>query len=338
MKAARMYGTGETVKVETIADPTPPEGWALVKVRSAGVCGTDLHFLEGLLPPGKIPMILGHEIAGDVADAPERSGFRSGDRVSVYNLMNCGRCQYCSRGRDELCSEAIGQIGFSHDGGFAEYVCAPVRSLIPLPAKVSYSSGAVLSCSGLSAVHAVRLSGIGLMDTVVVNGVGGVGLMVAQVAKLTGARVIAIADSEEKAALAHNVGIEETIVVSGYAGLPNEIRKRTDGRGADAFFELVGTTATTAAGLQALAKTGVFVIIGYTKDHIDVDPLWMVIGELRLIASVAGARKDLEDVLNLAGEGKIQTVIQSEMPIDSVNEALGLIRNRKSLGRNVISF
>jgi len=338
MKVARMHGTGDTVKVETIAEPTPPEGWALLKVRSAGVCGTDLHFLEGLLPPGKIPMILGHEIAGDVAEAPEGSGFKPGDRVSVYNLMNCGDCLYCNKGRDELCSDAIGQIGFTHDGGFAEYICAPVRNLIPLPAEVSYADGAVLACSGLSAMHAVGLSGIGLTDTVVVNGVGGVGLIVAQVAKLTGARVIAVADSDEKAALAHGVGIEETIVVSGYDGLPDEVRKRTDGRGADAFFELVGTSATTAAGLQALAKTGVFVIIGYTKDHIDVDPLWMVIGELRLIASVAGAKKDLEDVLNLAKEGRIRTVIQSEMPLDRVNEALSLIRNRKSLGRNVIAF
>jgi propanol-preferring alcohol dehydrogenase len=338
MKAARMHGTGDTVRIETIAEPTPPEGWALVKVRSAGVCGTDLHFLEGLLPPGKTPMTLGHEIAGDVAETPEGSGFRPGDRVSVYNLMNCGSCQYCRKGRDELCSEAMGQIGFTHDGGFAEYVSVPVRNLIPLPAEVSYADGAVLACSGLSAVHAVKLSGIGLMDTVVVNGMGGVGLMVAQVAKLTGARVIAIADSEEKARLAHSVGIEETIVISEYKNLPDEIRKKTDGHGADAFFELVGTSTTTTAGLQALAKTGVFTIIGYTKDHIDVNPLWMVIGELRLIASVAGARKDLEDVLLLAKQGRIRTVIQSQMPLDNVNEAIALIRNRKSLGRNVISF
>jgi 2-desacetyl-2-hydroxyethyl bacteriochlorophyllide A dehydrogenase len=338
MKAARIHGTGDTLKVETVEEPTIPEGWARVRVRAAGVCGTDLHFLERLLPPGKIPMVLGHEIAGDVEKAPEGSGFKPGDRVSVYNLMNCGRCEYCRNGRDSLCTDAIGQIGFTHDGGFAEYVPVPVRSLMPLPTGVSYADGAVLACSGLSARHAVRLSGIGLMDTVIVNGVGGVGLMVAQVAKLTGARVIAVADSDEKAALAKGVGVDETIVMSDYKTLPDEVRKRTDGRGADGFFELVGTSATTAAGLQSLSKTGVFVIIGYTKDHIDVDPLWMVIGELRLIACVAGARKDLEDVLELAGQGKIRTVIQSEMPLDEVNTALDLIRTRKSLGRNVIAF
>jgi propanol-preferring alcohol dehydrogenase len=338
MKAARMHGTGDAIRVERIEEPTTPAGWALVKVRAAGVCGTDLHFLEGLLPPGKTPMVLGHEIAGDVVEAPDGSGFKPGDRVSIYNLMNCGCCPYCRIGRDSLCAEAIGQIGFTHDGGFAEYVPVPITSLISLPPGVSYADGAVLSCSGLSARHAVRLSGIGLMDTVVVNGMGGVGLMVAQVAKLTGARVIAVADSDDKAALAKGVGVEETLVIDDYQSLPDEIRKRTDGRGADAFFELVGTSPTTGAGLQSLAKTGVFVIIGYTKDHIDVDPLWMVIGELRLIASVAGARSDLVDILKLADEGKIRTVIQAEIPLDDVNRAIDLIRTRKSLGRNVIVF
>ena len=338
MKAARMHEIGKPLKIEDIPKPVVPDGWALLKVRAAGVCGTELHLLDGLLPPGKIPMTLGHEIAGEVIEAPENSGINPGDRMCVYNLMNCGRCKFCISGHDELCMNPIGQIGFTHDGGFAEYVAVPARNLVPLPIEVSFSDGALLTCAGMTAVHAVKLSGIGLLDTVVVNGVGGVGIMVAQVAKLAGARVIAVADSSEKADLMKKVGVEEAIVTNNYDSLPDDIREMTDGCGADAFFELVGTSESSAAGLKSLAKTGCYVIIGYTKDHIDVDPLWMVIGELRLLASVAGSKKDLEDVVRLSMKGQIRTVIQSELALDDVNRAIDLIRERKTLGRNIITF
>lgn len=338
MLAAVMHNIGEDLKVEKVPDPTVPEGWALVKVRAAGVCGTELHFLEGLLSSGKSSFILGHEIAGDVMEAPQGSGFKKGDRVSVYNLMNCGKCSYCREGRDELCSNVAGQIGFTQDGGFAEYVAVPVGSLVSLPDEVPYTHGAVLACSGMTAMHAVRLAGVGLTETVVIDGVGGVGLIVGQVAKLAGARVLAIADSEEKAALACKVFADDVIITKDYSNVPDDIKKKTGGKGVDAFFELVGTSASTTAGLNSLAKKGRFMIIGYTKDRIDVDPLWMVIGELKLMASVAGAKKDLEDILQLAKEGKIKVTIQSEMKLDSINEAISRLKNRTSLGRNVICF
>lgn len=338
MKAARIQELGKPLKIDEISKPEVPDGWSLIKVRSAGVCGTELHILDGLLTPGKIPMTLGHEISGEVIEVPKDSGFNPGDRVCVYNLMNCGQCQYCINGHDELCEQAIGQIGFTHDGGFAEYVTVPTRNLVPLPTEVSFSDGALLTCAGMTAVHAVKLSGIGLLDTVIVNGVGGVGIMVAQVAKIAGARVIAVADSNEKADLMKEIGIEESIVIDNYDSLLEDIRKMTDGRGADVFFELVGISASSEAGLKSLAKTGRYVIIGYTKDHIDVDPLWMVIGELKLMASVAGSKKDLEDIVELSRRGQIKTIIQSELELKDINYAIDLIKSRKSLGRNVIVF
>ena len=338
MKAARIQGIGQPLKIEDISKPEVPDGWSLIKVRAAGVCGTELHILDGLLPPGKIPMTLGHEISGEVIEVPKDSGFNPGDRVCVYNLMNCGKCKFCINGHDELCEHAIGQIGFTHDGGFAEYVAVPTRNLVSLPIEASFSDGALHTCAGMTAVHAVKLAGIGLLDTVVVNGVGGVGIMVAQMAKIAGARVIAVADSNEKADLMKEIGIEESIVISNYDSLPEDIRKMTDGCGADAFFELVGTSESSEAGLKSLAKTGRYVIIGYTKDHIDVDPLWMVIGELKLMAVVAGSKKDLEDVVELAKRGQIKTIIQSELELKDINYAIDLIKSRKSLGRNVIVF
>jgi 2-desacetyl-2-hydroxyethyl bacteriochlorophyllide A dehydrogenase len=338
MKAALYHEKAKALKIESVPDPKVPQGWALIRVRAAGVCGTELHFLDGILGPGKTPFILGHEIAGEVVEAPKGSNWKIGDRVCIYNKMNCGKCRNCRNGSDELCSNPVGQIGFSHDGGFAEYVVAPESSLVSLPQELSFVDGAVLSCGGISARHAVRLAEIGILDTVVVDGVGGVGLMVAQVAKLAGARVLAIADSDKKAELMKRVGIEESIVIEGYEGLAKKILAKTEGKGVDAFFELVGTRDSTREGLLSLADLGRFVIIGYTKDRIDVDPLWMVIGERKLLSSVQGAKRDLEDVLELARRGKINTVVQNQFPIEKVNDALQAIRERKSLGRNVIVF
>ncbi len=339
MKAALLYTGEQSLKVENIANPTVPKGWALVKVRAAGVCGTELHFLvDGLMPLAKSPFILGHEIAGEVVEVPEGTGFKKGDRVSIYNLVNCGHCSYCRAGLDSLCPNATGQFGFNLDGGFAEYVTVPPTSLVHLPDKVSFNDGAILACSGMTAVHAVKMADIGFRDTVVVNGVGGVGLAVGQVAKNTGARVLAIADTQEKADLAKKLFADEVVITKDYSNVAEDIKKLTDGNGVDAFFELVGTAASANAGLNSLAKRGRYVIIGYTKDHVDLDPILMVIYELRIMASVAGTKQDLEDVLKLCEQGKVKVFVQSELKLDDVNVALEKLKNRTSLGRNVIVF
>ena len=127
----------------------------------AGVCGTELHFLEGMIPPPHDRFVLGHESAGVVLEAPAGSAGREGDRVAVYNFVGCGRCTSCRTGRESLCTDPVGQLGFSLDGGFADVVRVPGGNLIPLPETVSFETAAVLACSGMSVVHASRLAGSG---------------------------------------------------------------------------------------------------------------------------------------------------------------------------------
>ena len=146
--------------------------------------------------------MLGHESAGVVLEAPPGSAVAEGDRVAVYNFVGCGTCRSCRTGRESLCVDPVGQLGFSLPGGFADVIRAPAENLIPLPESVSFETAAILACSGMSVVHASRLANIGLGDTVIVDGIGGVGLMAVQVAVAAGARVIAVADSKEKGDLA----------------------------------------------------------------------------------------------------------------------------------------
>jgi propanol-preferring alcohol dehydrogenase len=337
MKAALLYEGGK-VRVEETPEPAA-DGWALVSARAAGVCGTDLHFLEGMIPPPTVPFQLGHEAAGIVLAAPPGSRVQEGDRVAVYNFVGCGSCDPCRTGRESLCLTPVGQLGFSLPGGFADVVRAPAENLVPLPEKISFETAAVLACSGMSVVHASRLAGIGLGHTVVVNGIGGVGLMAVQVAVAAGARVLAVADSEARAALARDLGAAEAFVLEqgeGYEGLPDRIKELTGGLGADHFVELVGTEQTMLAGIRALGRGGKLVIIGYTGEHLNVHPIELILSEIQIITSVAASKRDLETAIGLAVDGRLTVTVDSRYPLGEISTALERLKARQVRGRNVI--
>src|SRR5271157_5975891 len=143
MKAVRFYGSSKPLALEEIEKPTASQKEVVVKVKAAGICHTDLHFLDGTLTPwkGTLPMTLGHEIAGEIESVgPKNKTFRVGDRVVVNNGVPCGKCGYCKAGRQNLC-ENLDQIGFTMDGGYAEYVKVPTKCLVPLPKGISYEVG-----------------------------------------------------------------------------------------------------------------------------------------------------------------------------------------------------
>ena len=120
MRAALLAEDG-TVTIESVADPAAGETTARVRIAAAGVCGTELHFQDRLLTPNHYPFIMGHESAGVVESAPADAQVRAGDRVAIYNMIGCGRCEFCRTSREELCDAPAGQIGFNVDGGFAYY-------------------------------------------------------------------------------------------------------------------------------------------------------------------------------------------------------------------------
>ena len=336
MRAAELVEGGALRLVERPV-PGVTDGWSPVRVRAAGVCGTELHFLEGLLDPMGIPRVLGHEIAGEVDGL---RGGSPGSRAAVYNVMNCGSCRYCDTNRDRLCSRSKGMIGFTADGGFAEYVIVPERNLVPLPETVTFEAGAVLACSGMSAVHAVRLAGIGIGDPVVVNGIGGVGLMLTQVAAHAGATVLAVADDRAKLDLAQDLGARAGLVIDdpdGYEALPAEAARML-GRAPDVFFEIVGTRETMRAGFSCLAPGGSFVQIGYTRQPLDIHPGALIKNELRILTSAAGSKNDLETAIALAARGRLKAVIAGSTDLDGLEAAILSLKDRRVLGRNVVTF
>ena len=319
--------------------PKAADGWAVIRVDAAGVCGTELHFLDGLMDPRGAPRVLGHEAAGVVCETSGRSELL-GMAAAVYNVVNCGSCRYCRTGRDRLCLRSGGMIGFTVDGGFGEYMLAPEANLVPLPPAVAPEEGAVLACSGMTAVHAVRLSGIGLGSPVVINGVGGVGLMLIQAARLAGATVAAVGDDPAKLAMAESLGARACVTArtpEDYSTLDQQVCDLL-GRRPDVFFETVGTRETMRAGLRSLAPAGAFVQIGYTAQPYDFHPGELIKNELRIITSAAGSKEDLETAVSLAAQGRMKTVISGRTDLAGLTDAIEGLRDRRVLGRNVVVY
>lgn len=321
-----------------------PEGAdVLVRIQAAGVCATDLHILDGMIKPDEYPMTIGHEAAGVVEEVGPDAVVKPGDRVALYNKIFCGACEQCLLGRQNICDNEPGQLGFNLDGGYAEFATLPSRNCVPMPPGVDFASASVLACAGMTAVHALRLSALRPGETALVNGIGGVGSMVLQAANLAGAQVFAVADTESKLELAMKQGAHAGLVIprdqpEQYEGLPTRVRELTDGRGVDVFFELVGTNATMTAGIRSLAKHGRFVSTGYTDESLEVHPIEFILPETTFVSTVAATVQDLRDALRYADEGRFSVPISERFSLDQAHLALANLREGKVLGRQVIEF
>lgn len=337
MLAARLYRAGEPLRVEDVETPEIGRGEALVKIRACGICHTDVHFaLEGLLKPGKVPQILGHEAAGDVVEVGEGvEGIRKGDRVLIHFYHNCGDCRPCRMGRESLC-ENLRQFGFNIDGGYAEYAKAPARRLVRLPDNLPYEAG-ILADSGATALHAVRtVAGLGMGETALVIGVGGVGINLIQVARIAGADVIAVDVVDEKLKLAEELGAFHVINAKSQR-IAEEVMRATGGKGVDAIFDTVAVRETIDASIEALRRLGRIIYIGYQPGvDIAVHPLKLIWHELKIMGSRASSKSELEDAVRLASSGRLRLLVTHRFKLEEVNEALAKVARGEIMGRAVI--
>jgi D-arabinose 1-dehydrogenase-like Zn-dependent alcohol dehydrogenase len=336
MRAARYHGPGDSLRLEEIPIPQPGPGEALVHVRAAGVCHTELHFLSGVLNLGVAPLTLGHEMAGEVAQiGPGVTSIRPDDRVIVYYYLGCGACHWCRTGQENLCDALVAEYGFVSDGGLAEYVKVPARNLVKLPAKLSFDEAATLGCSATTAIHAAGLARLAPGDVAVVYGFGGVGAAVVQYCELAGARVIAVGRSPAKLQLARDLGAEAAID-AGREDVPARVRELTAGQGADVVFELVGTAESMPKAVASLRKRGRLVFIGYSQDLLTVSPVQLVILEAQVLGSVGNTLDELSKAIDLAAAGGIRATIDRVVPLEDVNRVLDDLRQGKVVGRAVV--
>ncbi len=256
MMAAVLYGR-EHLRIEPVAVPEIDEGDILVRVRAALTCGTDVKvFRRGyharmIVPPA----LFGHELAGDVVRVGSRvQKFRLGQRVVAANSAPCGECYYCRRGRENLCEDLL-----FNNGAYAEYIRIPARivekNTYQIPEHVTYQDAALvepLAC----VLRGVEETGLEPGDTVVVIGLGPIGLMFVRLAHVAGARVIAIGRRKTQIDRAARMGASESLISDGRTDLAKSVRDLTDGRGADIVIEAVGLPEAWETAVKLVRRGG----------------------------------------------------------------------------------
>lgn len=336
MRAARFYGPGQALRLETAPVPRPAPGEALVRVRAAGVCHTELHLLDGTLNLGVTPLTPGHEVVGELVEARGATELIAGQRVLLYYYAPCGVCRYCRAGTENLCPDAARQLGFTADGGYAEYLVAPLRSLMPLPETLSDHAAVGLACGGATALHAARaVAQVQAGEVVVVYGVGGVGFYLVQLCRLLGARVLAIGRTPEKLARAAELGVAMTINARDDDPLA-AVHQHTGGSGADVVFDLVASPETMAAAPRMLARQGRLIFAGYGADRFQLSPLWLVLREIQVRGAVGNTLAELRETVELAAAGRLRSVTGRSFALEQVNDALAALRAGELVGRGAL--
>jgi len=312
MRAMVLQAAGTPLEQAELPDPQPGTGQALVRVRACGVCRTDLHVFDGELPRPKLPLVLGHEIVGEVVSS--RGRFEPGDRVGVPWLgWTCGECAYCLTGRENLCDRAR-FTGYDTDGGYAELCVADERFCFPVPDGFADVQAAPLLCAGLIGYRSLRVAGdaarIGLY------GFGAAAHIVCQVALQEGREVYALTRSGDDDAQAFARSLGATWAGDTATRPPAELD-------AAILFAPAGELVPTALG--HVRKGGSVVCAGIHMSDIPSFPYELLWGE-RVVRSVANlTRSDGDEFLRIAALVPVETRVE-ELPLGSANEALACLR------------
>lgn len=338
MRAMVLERFGEPLQLREVAVPEPAPGAVLVKVAACGLCGSDLEIAAGKLKGPQVPLIMGHEPAGTVAAlGPGVTNVSVGDHVVVALYVTCGQCDYCRTNRDNLCTDLVGRPGFELDGAFAEYLTVPARNLFPISAEVPLEQVAALSDGVATSWHVVRRQvAVAPGQTVVVLGVGGLGIHATQVAGLSGARVIAVDVAAEKLALAQRLGAAVGLNPR-QVDVPGAVLELTGGMGADAVIDFVASPDTVRLGLQLLRRGGVLALVGLAPGRpAVVDTVDVVLSEKRIVGSRTSSKQDLVEAIRLVEQGRITPIIGRRYRLEEANEALAALQRGEAVGRFIV--
>ena len=336
MRAAVVHKFRGPLTIEEVPVPEPGPGQILVRVAASGVCHTDLHAADGDWPvKPKLPFIPGHEGVGHVAALGAGvTSLKEGDRVGVPWLHSaCGECEYCLTGWETLCPNQQ-NTGYSVDGGFAEYVLAPAAYVGRLPDGIDFVQAAPILCAGLTTYKGLKETDAKPGDWVVVSGVGGLGHLAVQYARAMGLHVAAVDVAEEKLALARELGAELTVnaeVEDPAAKIQEEIG------GSHGVLITAVSPPAFRQGIGMLRRGGTCVLVGLPPADFPAPIFDLVLKRLTIRGSIVGTRKDLQEALQFAAEGKVKSSVEAQ-PLEAVNTVFARLRRGDVRGRVVLQL
>lgn len=337
MKAVlfREHGGPEKLEYAEVPDPEISPDEVLVRVKACSLNHLDILIREGI-PAYKtrLPHISGCDVAGEVVALGENvEGLEEGTRVVVSPGISCFECDYCLSGHDNLC-QSYTILGAGVDGGYAELVKTRSINVIPISDHLSFEEAAAFPLTFLTAWH-MLVTRCGLhagQDVLVLAAGSGVGSAAVQIAKLSGARVIATAGSDEKCQKAKELGADEVINHT-QEDFSRKARALTSGRGVDVVFEHIGPE-TWSKSITSLAKNGKLVTCGATSgSEAKLDLRYVYSRQLSILGSMMGCRSELLTLLRLVGSKKLKPIIDSSFPLPEARRAQEMMLQRKQFGK-----
>jgi NADPH:quinone reductase-like Zn-dependent oxidoreductase len=343
MKAIRYHEFGgvEVLKYEDVPDPEISDNEVLVHVKAASLNHIDLRLRSGKSPrPVDLPHIGGLDISGDVVKTGKNvTGVAERARVVIEPAVRCGKCRFCQRGESNLCV-ATKVIGVNLYGGYAEYVKVPGANVVPIPDNLSYNDASTIPICSVTAWYGLLERGnLKPGETVLVHAAGsGTGSAAVQVAKLSGAYVIATAGTDEKLAKAKELGADETVNYN-KTDFAEEVKKITNKTGVDVIFDQIGASVWDK-NIQSLAPRGRLLLVGVVGGGAASANLGALIMRDISVLGVTvfnAARKDLSSVVNLTSQGKLHPVIDKAFRLEEAAVAQKLLEDRNQFGKVILN-
>lgn len=319
MRALVLVGPNDFSVVE-VDRPTLQEGTVLVQVKACGLCGTDLHIVDGEYPPTPFPITPGHESAGEIVEvAPDIRHLAIGDRVGIDASLSCGHCLLCRQGNTNVCPER-GGIGGTVNGGFAQFALVPAENCYPIAPHLSFSEAALaepLSC----VLHGIQLLRPEFQPSVLVIGAGTMGLLSLQTMKASGAKRVDLANrSHGKLQMAVELGADRTMTLD-ELGLKGEY---------DIVIEATGAPEVIALALASLQPRGQLLLLGVSPadQKVEISPFDLYKDEISILASM-GAKNTYAQALQLIAAGTIRVtpLLTHSFGLEGFAEAIAIVRS-----------
>ncbi len=344
MRAVMLFSADKDPKLTELPDPEPGPGEVFVAMRACGICGSDVHIVEGTPVTARLPIVLGHEASGVVValgpadEDGAGTALAVGDRVTVNPMITCGTCRLCSTGRQNYCP-GIRILGLHVDGAHAELFTVPARNLVKLPAGVDFPLGAIVADAIATPLRAILSANVEPGTPVAVFGLGGLGLHAAMLLdQIFGAEVIGVDASDTQLERAASFGIR-TVVDGRHPRVSDEIRRIT-GDGVTASFEFVGALPVVEQAVRSLAYNGTCTVVGVGPDRLQLSlrQETLVARGLRILGSHGYVTVDIQQLLDWisAGRLRIGNTVSHQFPLADYASALDTLRDRSASAIRVV--